>query len=76
MKFANRGDTAYVLVGTVKDLVLNPRSCSGGFVHVYEVSEDGEKLEFLHKTAVEDVPGAIVPFQVNNGNIYFLGECL
>ena len=64
MKFANRGEQQFLLVGTVKELVLNPRSCNGGFLHVYQVNENGEKLEFLHKTPVEDTPGAIAPFYV------------
>ena len=64
VKFANHGDEQFILVGTVKDLVLNPRVSSGGFLHVYKIIEEGEKLELLHKTPVEDIPGAIVPFQV------------
>ena len=64
VKFASRGDEQFLLVGTVKDLVLNPRSSSGGFIHVYQLTDAGEKLDFLHKTPVEDVPGAIASFQV------------
>ena len=52
-----------MLVGTVKDLVLNPRSIGGGFIHVYQVVEGGEKLELVHRTPVDEVPSAIVPFQ-------------
>ena len=63
VKFSNRGDTQFVLVGTVRDLVLNPRSCSGGYIHTYQVAESGEELEFLHKTPMDDIPAAIVPFQ-------------
>jgi len=49
----------------VKSLVLSPRSCAGGFIHCYQLAGTGgeHRLELLHKTAVEDVPGAIVPFQ-------------
>jgi len=63
MKFANRGDDQFVLVGVAKDLVLNPRSLSGGYIYVYQISNSGEKLEFLHKTPVDDVPTAITSFQ-------------
>lgn len=63
MKFANRGDSQFVLVGTVKDLVLNPRSSAGGYIHTYQLKDNGESLEFLHKTPMDDVPSAIVPFQ-------------
>ena len=31
-----------------------------------QVVEGGEKLDFLHKTQVEDVPGAITAFQVRH----------
>ena len=72
VSFACRGaEQQFVLVGTAKDLVLNPRSCSGGFVHVFQVLDGGERLEFLHKTPVEDVPGAIAPFQVRIRHAFF-----
>ncbi|KAI0229654.1 Splicing factor 3B subunit 3 [Lamellibrachia satsuma] len=63
VKFANRGDDEFILVGTVQELMLNPRSCSSGFIHVYQLTENGEKLEFVHRTQVDDVPAAIVSFQ-------------
>ena len=63
VKFANRGDDEFILVGTVQELMLNPRSCSAGFIHVYQLTENGEKLEFVHRTQVDDVPAAIVSFQ-------------
>lgn len=62
-KFANGGDDWYVLVGVGKDLILNPRSIGGGFVYTYKLINSGEKLEFVHKTSIEDVPTAIAPFQ-------------
>ena len=81
VKFANRGDEQFVVVGTVKDLVLNPRSCSGGFLYVYQIIESGEKLDLLHKTPVDDIPAAIAQFQGrvligvgNNLRIYDLGK--
>ena len=83
VKFASKGDNQYVIVGTVKDLVLSPRSCAGGFLHVYMLSgENSESLTFMHKTPVDDVPGYITPFQgrvlVGVGKylrIYDLGKC-
>ena len=42
VKFASRGDDQFVIVGTVKDLILNPRSCSGGYLHVYQITNGGE----------------------------------
>nr|XP_036881101.1 splicing factor 3B subunit 3 [Manis javanica] len=62
-RFSNTGEDWYVLVGVAKDLILNPRSVAGGFVYTYKLVNNGEKLEFLHKTLVEEVPAAIAPFQ-------------
>lgn len=50
--FTCRPDETYALVGTAKDLTLNPRSCAGGFIHAYKIAElidGGCKLEFVHK---------------------------
>lgn len=60
-KFAGHGDQQFILVGTGKELILNPRSHSGGAIHCYKLSND--KLELVHKTPVDEVPGAICPFQ-------------
>uniref|UniRef100_A0AAY5ESN1 Splicing factor 3B subunit 3 n=1 Tax=Electrophorus electricus TaxID=8005 RepID=A0AAY5ESN1_ELEEL len=57
------GDDWYVLVGVARDMILNPRSVAGGYIYTYRLAGGGEKLEFVHKTAVEDVPLAISPFQ-------------
>ncbi|KAL7978794.1 hypothetical protein Chor_013283 [Crotalus horridus] len=62
-RFSNAADDWHVLVGVAKDLILNPRSVAGGFVYTYKLVNNGEKLEFLHKTPVEEVPAAIAPFQ-------------
>ncbi|XP_014663548.1 PREDICTED: splicing factor 3B subunit 3-like [Priapulus caudatus] len=61
-RFANRHDEQFVLVGTAKDLQLSPRQCSSGYIRTYRVSEDG-RLEFQHRTVVEDVPSAMVAYQ-------------
>uniref|UniRef100_A0A4W6DGI9 Splicing factor 3B subunit 3 n=1 Tax=Lates calcarifer TaxID=8187 RepID=A0A4W6DGI9_LATCA len=62
-RFTNTGDDWYVLVGVARDMILNPRSVAGGFIYTYRLIGGGEKLEFVHKTPVEDVPLAIAPFQ-------------
>ena len=52
--FTCRPDETYALVGTAKDLTLNPRSCAGGFIHAYKIAElidGGYKLEFVHKVS-------------------------
>lgn len=48
-RFPNTGDDWYVLVGVARDMILNPRSVSGGFIYTYRIIAGGEKLEFVHK---------------------------
>jgi splicing factor 3B subunit 3 len=67
VRFANHNDEAFVLVGTVKDLVLSPRSCSGGYILCFRFTNNYEGLELLHRTPVDDVPAAIAAFQVHSG---------
>lgn len=48
-QFSSRGDQEwYVVVGTAKDLILTPRSSSGGSLIVFKLSPDGGKLEHVH----------------------------
>ena len=62
-RFTSRGELKFLVVGTAKDYQLQTRQCSGGYLHVYLVSgENGEKLEFLHKTAIDEIPGAMAAF--------------
>ncbi|KAL3859524.1 hypothetical protein ACJMK2_009740 [Sinanodonta woodiana] len=81
VKFANSPEDTYVIIGVAKDLVLNPRSLSGGFLYTYKLINNGEKLELLHKTITDEMPGAITTYQgrilVGIGNylrIYDLGK--
>uniref|UniRef100_A0A667XXX6 Splicing factor 3b, subunit 3 n=1 Tax=Myripristis murdjan TaxID=586833 RepID=A0A667XXX6_9TELE len=62
-RFTSAGDDWFVLVGVARDMILNPRSVGGGFIYTYRLTGGGDKLEFMHKTPVEDVPLAIAPFQ-------------
>ncbi|ANB11927.1 Rse1p [Sugiyamaella lignohabitans] len=54
-------DAEYLIVGTAKDQIMLPQSNSGSFIRVYEYVDNG--LKFLHKTAVESVPIALLEFQ-------------
>ena len=58
----DRAGETFVLVGTVKDMSLHPRQCSAAYIHVYQFTDGNASLELVHKTAVEDVPKAIVGF--------------
>ncbi|KAK9701194.1 pre-mRNA-splicing factor rse1, partial [Basidiobolus ranarum] len=50
-------------VGTAKDVTLAPRTCSAAFIHLYKFAEDGQSLELVHKTPVDDIPLALLGFQ-------------
>ncbi|KAG0241008.1 pre-mRNA-splicing factor rse1 [Actinomortierella wolfii] len=63
IKFASQPEGVYLAVGTASDVVLAPRSLSSGFIRIYKFSEDGKTLTFVHKTAVEDIPQALIAFQ-------------
>jgi splicing factor 3B subunit 3 len=61
--FASQDNESFLVVGTVKDMVLNPRSFSEGYIHIYRFQEEGRELEFIHKTKVDEPPQALLAFQ-------------
>ncbi|ROW12453.1 hypothetical protein VMCG_00773 [Cytospora schulzeri] len=61
--FASQDGESFLIVGTGKDMVLNPRQFSEGYIHVYRFQEDGRELEFIHKTKIEEPPMSLLPFQ-------------
>ncbi|KAI5719200.1 hypothetical protein M8J76_006686 [Diaphorina citri] len=61
VKFSNRPDAQYLVLGVAKDLNLNPRVSNGGFLYTYRLV--GNAMEFVHKTSVDEVPYAMCPFQ-------------
>lgn len=63
VSFASQDDESFLVVGTGKDMILSPRKFSAGFIHVYRFHEGGKKLEFIHKTKVEEPPMAMTAFQ-------------
>lgn len=61
-------------VGTVKGLKFNPRECEAGYVRVYQLSEDGTKMQLLHVTEVGGIPRTIAAFK---GKLLVgVGNCL
>lgn len=82
VKFASRpSNQTFLIVGIARDLKLNPKSCSGGYLNTYQLMDGGHRLELLHKTPVEDIPTSICSFQgrvlVGIGNllrIYDMGK--
>lgn len=61
--FSSQDDEVFLVVGTGKDMMVNPRSFSAGFIYVYRFQEEGKELEFIHKTKVEEPPLALLGFQ-------------
>ena len=55
--------STFCLVGVAKDYQLSPRTVGGGSIHVYRIVHGGQGLELIHRTAVDEVPYAICPFQ-------------
>lgn len=52
----------YLVVSVAKDLILSPRSCTEGSLNVYKIYNTNGKLELIHKTLVDDYPGAVAAF--------------
>ena len=55
VQFANQPGATFVLVGVVSRLRLRPRSLVGGFLYTYLLSSNGDRIDFVHRTAVEEV---------------------
>ena len=53
----------YLIVGTVKDLRPNPKAAKGGALLTFRFTDDGTKLELVHKTVLNGIPHALCPFQ-------------
>eukprot|EP00668_Euglena_longa_P034958 GGOE01044886.1.p1 GENE.GGOE01044886.1~~GGOE01044886.1.p1 ORF type:complete len:1215 (-),score=437.39 GGOE01044886.1:243-3482(-) len=53
----------YLIVGTVKDLHPCPKSAKGGALLTFRFTDDGTKLELVHKTVISGIPHALCPFQ-------------
>ncbi|KAK3322379.1 Pre-mRNA-splicing factor rse-1 [Apodospora peruviana] len=61
--FASQEGESFLIVGTGKNMVLNPRQFTEGCIHVYRFHDDGRDLEFIHSTTVEEPPMALTAFQ-------------
>lgn len=61
--FASQDNENFLMVGTGKDVVVNPRSFSEAYISVYRFQNDGRELEFIHKTKIEEPPTSLIPFQ-------------
>lgn len=51
------------MIGIAKDFQLSPRSIGANYLYTYRLNMECTAMEFLHKTAVEEVPLALCSFQ-------------
>ncbi|CAG0899378.1 unnamed protein product, partial [Cyprideis torosa] len=64
VKFSNQpAADSFLIVGVANEYQLNPRQVNGGFLYAFKVTNKGTDLVLLHKTPVEEVPGAMAPLQ-------------
>lgn len=61
--FHQHSEERFLIVGTVKDLQQHPKRFSACALHVYRTLDDGQSLQLLHKTEIEDIPYAMVEYQ-------------
>jgi len=60
--FKDRNGKTSIVIGTAKDMILQPRSYSGGYIHVYELTEKNT-LALIHKTEIDHPPTTICGFK-------------
>jgi splicing factor 3B subunit 3 len=63
VSFSSQDNESFLIVGTGKDMIVNPRQFSEGYIHVYRFHENGQELQFIHKTKIEEPPLALLAFQ-------------
>ena len=61
VRFAGRGNEAFVAVGTARALTFHPRTFTECAVHVYRLLD--ARLVLLHRTPVEAPPLALAAFR-------------
>lgn len=53
----------YLAVGIAKDFQLSPRVSNGGCIDIYRIDVTCSNFEFIHRTDMDEVPGALCSFQ-------------
>eukprot|EP00877_Chromochloris_zofingiensis_P000800 jgi/Chrzof1/10720/Cz05g09290.t1 len=57
-------DTSMLLaVGTAEGLTYFPTDCQSGYIRIYRILDRGTRLELMHKTPVDGIPGAMTAFK-------------
>jgi len=62
ISFLGQENEIILVVGTVKDMILQPKSFTMAYIHAYGFTDQAKKLTLLHKTAVEDIPYCFAEF--------------
>lgn len=70
MRFDTRPADTFLLVGVSRDLVLSPRSHLGGMIYCFLVLENGERLHFIHRTVVDEVPSMKIDLLIRNSDVF------
>jgi len=63
LSFSGHEGELILIIGTVKDLIFQPKSFSACFLYAFSFMENGTRLQLLHKTAVEDIPYCMTAFK-------------
>ncbi|EFA76732.1 CPSF domain-containing protein [Heterostelium album PN500] len=61
--FHDREGEVFLAVGCGKGVQLNPRKVESASIHLYRFTNNGQTLQLVYKTEVEEVPYAISHFQ-------------
>ncbi|RYN66955.1 Pre-mRNA-splicing factor [Alternaria tenuissima] len=61
--FESRGEEAFLVVGTAKDLSFTPFKYTSASIQVYKINPTGRELEFFHETEVSAPPLALLAFK-------------
>jgi len=63
VQFANREGQISIVIGTVQDLIFEPkRGATCGWIYVFSLLNGGRKFELVHKTKLAEIPGALCEF--------------
>ncbi|KAK9701922.1 Mono-functional DNA-alkylating methyl methanesulfonate N-term [Popillia japonica] len=52
----------FLVLGIARDLQLNPRQCSTGFLDTYKIDVSCRELELVHRTPIDEVPYALCSY--------------
>lgn len=64
VQFTGAHDSSSLLaVGTAESLRYMPTECTAGYIRLYRILDNGRRLELMHKTQLEGIPGAMVAFK-------------